>query len=110
MNHEAGRDPGLRSIARGMRSVCFGVAAVVGLLLLIGAPDSPGHMERVGGAILMVLGVAPFLLGPTKAHDVLRGREWPEEGRPPGQPHAPADQEAAADGGRKEGPSDGLLQ
>ena len=107
MNPDDRHGPGLRSIARGMRSVLnvllFGAAKAFGLFLLVEAPDSPGHVERVGGAIMMVLGVAPLVLGPIRELDVLRDREWPKEGCPLERPPGAGEQEAAPDEGRKDG-------
>jgi hypothetical protein len=105
MNQEGSRGPGLRSIARGIRRllyvVLFMAAEAFGLFLLIEAPDSPGHMERVGGVLMMVLGVAPFLLGPIDELYVLRDREWREDGRAPEQPPDANEQEAVPAEGRK---------
>jgi hypothetical protein len=89
--------PGLSSIARGMRRLFTVLACVVaealGLFFLISAPDSPGHVERVGGVLMMLCGLAPLLLG-----SVEERKQSPKRGMP--MPDSAGEQAHAPDGRR----------
>jgi hypothetical protein len=75
MTKDGQHGPGLRSVARGMRRLFYALlfigAQSLGLFLLIQAPDSRGHVERVAGVLIMLCAVAPLVLGPIEELDVL---------------------------------------